>query len=120
MRSGWRQPRLREMGHGGENSFSQGMDKLHQQAEGTECVRGFYLFLFNTDLADWADTMRNVGHAIIQRIALTMKDDHCAYINWSAVYIQLFLINMHGNIQISLTNFYLMVLKEVHIISFCI
>lgn len=78
------------------------------------------LFLFNTDLADWADAMRNVGHAIIQRIALTMKDDHCAYINWSAVYIQLFLINMHGNIQISLTNFYLMVLKEVHIISFCI
>ena len=38
----WRQPRLREMGHGGENSFSQGMAKLHQQAEGTECVRGFY------------------------------------------------------------------------------
>ena len=42
MRSGGRQPRLREMGHGGYNSFSQGMAKLHQQAEGIECVRGFY------------------------------------------------------------------------------
>ena len=41
---------MREMGHGGENSFSQGMDKLHQQTEGTECVRGFYSVFFYSTL----------------------------------------------------------------------